>query len=134
MINKVISGAQTGADRGGIDAAIEMNIPYGGWIPKGRMAENGVVSAEYTLMVEMTRGGWYPKRIEQNVIDSDEAVVFSHEMFIIIWACFYLKMGVKLTYAWSNYPWCEINSEYIYFYLPNSIIACWVNICHEHEI
>ncbi len=57
MINKVISGAQTGADRGGIDAAIEMNIPYGGWIPKGRMAENGVVSAEYTLMVEMTRGG-----------------------------------------------------------------------------
>lgn len=32
MINKIVSGAQTGADRGGIDAAIEMNIAYGGLV------------------------------------------------------------------------------------------------------
>ncbi len=36
MVNKIVSGAQTGADRGGIDAAIEMNIAYGGLVAKGR--------------------------------------------------------------------------------------------------
>ena len=41
------------------------------------MAEDGVVPAEYTAMVEMTRGG-YPKRTEANVIDSDGTVVFSY--------------------------------------------------------
>ncbi len=34
-----------------------IKIPYGGWLPKGRMAEDGKVPAEYTAMVEMTRGG-----------------------------------------------------------------------------
>jgi len=77
MIKKIISGAQTGADRGGIDAAIECGVEYGGWLPKGRMAEDGVVPAEYTAMVEMTKGG-YPKRTEANVVDSDGTVVFSH--------------------------------------------------------
>jgi len=35
-INRTISGGQTGADRAALDVAIELNIPHGGWIPKGR--------------------------------------------------------------------------------------------------
>lgn len=77
MIQKIISGAQTGADRAGIDAAIEMDIPYGGWIPKGRKAEDGTVPDKYTELQEMTRGG-YPKRTEKNVIDSDGTVIFTY--------------------------------------------------------
>ena len=77
MIKKIISGAQTGADRGGIDAAIECGVEYGGWLPKGRMAEDGKVPARYDAMVEMTRGG-YPKRTEANVVDSGGTVVFSY--------------------------------------------------------
>ncbi len=41
MIRKIISGGQTGTDIAGIDAAIACNIPYGGWLPKGRKTENG---------------------------------------------------------------------------------------------
>jgi len=70
MITKIISSAQTGADRAGIDAAIESDIPYGGWRPKGRKAEDGTVPDKYTALQELTRGG-YPKRTEQKVIDSD---------------------------------------------------------------
>jgi len=77
VIKKVISGGQTGADRAGIDAAIEMGISYGGWLPKGRKAEDGTVPGKYSFMQEMTRGG-YPKRTEQNIIDSDGTVIFSH--------------------------------------------------------
>ena len=38
---KIISGGQTGADQAALDAAIELTIPYGGWLPKGRKTEDG---------------------------------------------------------------------------------------------
>ena len=77
MVKKIVSGGQTGADRGGVDAAMKMGVSYGGWLPKGRMAEDGKVPAKYKAKQEMTRGG-YPKRTEANVVDSDGTVVFSH--------------------------------------------------------
>ena len=41
LIAKIVSGGQTGADRAGLDFAIEHGIPHGGWCPKGRLAEDG---------------------------------------------------------------------------------------------
>jgi hypothetical protein len=41
MVNKIISGGQTGANRATLDFAIKHNLPYGGRIPKGRKTENG---------------------------------------------------------------------------------------------
>ena len=43
MIKKIISGGQTGADRAALDVEIKFNIPYGGWIPKGRITEDGLL-------------------------------------------------------------------------------------------
>jgi hypothetical protein len=37
---KILSGGQTGVDRGALDAAIETGIAYGGWCPKGGWAED----------------------------------------------------------------------------------------------
>lgn len=75
MIDKIVSGGQTGADRAGLDAAIESGVEYGGWAPKGRKAEDGLVPDKYHL-TELKKGG-YPKRTEQNVVDSDGTVIFS---------------------------------------------------------
>ncbi|MGD2098928.1 MAG: putative molybdenum carrier protein [Desulfobacterales bacterium] len=36
-----MSGGQTGDDQAGLDAAIELGIAHGGWIPKGRKTEEG---------------------------------------------------------------------------------------------
>ncbi len=44
MIEKIILGGQTGADRAALDVAIKFNIVHGGWIPKGRKAEDGPLS------------------------------------------------------------------------------------------
>ena len=44
MIKKIISGGQTGSDRAALDVALKFNIPHGGWIPKGRIAEDGPLS------------------------------------------------------------------------------------------
>ena len=32
---KIVSGGQTGVDRAGLEAAIALGLPYGGWVPKG---------------------------------------------------------------------------------------------------
>lgn len=77
MIKKIISGGQTGADIAGIDAAIETNFPYGGWLPKSRLTEKGSLSEKYSHFKTMTRGG-YPARTKQNIIDSDATLIFTH--------------------------------------------------------
>ena len=75
MIKKIISGGQTGADRGGLDAAIKLNIPHGGWCPQGRRAEDGSISLRYSLTE--TSGRDYRIRTEKNVVASDLTLVFT---------------------------------------------------------
>lgn len=76
MIQKIISGGQTGADQAGLDVAIELGIPHGGWIPKGRKTEDGILPEKYHLKEMPTTS--YPKRTEQNIVDSDATIVFSY--------------------------------------------------------
>lgn len=76
MIKKIISGGQTGADLAGLDAAIELGIPHGGWIPKGRITEDGTLPEKYQLQEMSTNS--YPARTEQNVVDSDGTLIVSH--------------------------------------------------------
>ncbi|NIA20234.1 MAG: hypothetical protein GWP07_07385 [Xanthomonadaceae bacterium] len=51
-MTKIISGGQTGADRAGLDAAMKLNIPVGGWCSKGRKAEMYINQALIDLLVE----------------------------------------------------------------------------------
>lgn len=75
-IKKIISGGQTGADQAALDVAIELEIPHGGWIPKGRKTEDGVLPEKYKLQEMPTAS--YPKRTEQNILDSDGTLIISH--------------------------------------------------------
>lgn len=74
IIDKIISGGQTGADRAALDVAIALNIPYGGWCPKGRKAEDGVIPRIYRL--QETSTNFYNVRTALNVRDSDGTLVF----------------------------------------------------------
>jgi hypothetical protein len=75
MIKKIISGGQTGADRAAFDFARKYFKPHGGWIPKGRITEDGPLPRKYQLREMPTAS--YSARTEQNVIDSDGTVIFS---------------------------------------------------------
>ena len=75
-LEKIVSGGQTGADRAALDVAIEFGIPHGGWIPRGRKTERGRLPTKYKLQELATDS--YPKRTEQNVIDSDGTLIISH--------------------------------------------------------
>ncbi len=75
QITKIVSGGQTGADRAALDFAIEYEIDHGGWVPEGRLAEDGPIPVRYAL-VELPGGG-YPERTEKNVKDSDGTLIVS---------------------------------------------------------
>ena len=75
-VEKIVSGGQTGADRAALDVAVELGLVAGGWIPKGRRAEDGTVPHRYDGLVEAESES-YDHRTELNVRDSDATVVFS---------------------------------------------------------
>jgi hypothetical protein len=75
MIKKIICGGQTGADRAALDLAIKGNIPHGGWCPRGRLAEDGIIDSCYKLFETPTADP--AQRTEWNVRDSDGTVIFS---------------------------------------------------------
>lgn len=76
MIRKIISGGQTGADLAALDVAVKLGIPHGGWIPKGRITEAGILDDKYKLKEMETSN--YNKRTEQNIVDSDGTLIISH--------------------------------------------------------
>lgn len=70
---KIISGGQTGVDRGALQAALDRQISCGGWCPAGRKAEDGPIPAHFPV-IELPDGG-YAQRTERNVLDSDATVL-----------------------------------------------------------
>lgn len=70
---QIISGGQTGVDRGALEAAIECGIGHGGCCPAGRLAEDGVIPAKYRL--RELDSPHYPVRTAQNVQDADATLI-----------------------------------------------------------
>jgi hypothetical protein len=75
MIVKIISGGQTGVDRAALDTAIRLGVPYGGWIPKGRLTEDGPLPETYAL--KETASAVYAERTEKNVLDADGTLIIA---------------------------------------------------------
>ena len=76
ILQKIVSGGQTGADRAALDFAIDNDLLHGGWVPRGRLAEDGIIPDRYLL--SETSSSSYAERTEKNVIDADGTLIFSH--------------------------------------------------------
>lgn len=70
---RIVSGGQTGVDRGALEVAIALGIEHGGWCPAGRLSEDGSIPSRYEL-VECDSAD-YRVRTEQNVVDSDATLI-----------------------------------------------------------
>ena len=75
MLQKVISGGQTGVDRAGLDAALNAAIPIGGYCPRGRIAEDGTIPEKYPMIELESPDTYY--RTEQNVVKSDGTLLLN---------------------------------------------------------
>jgi len=75
MVERIISGGQTGADRAALDVALELKIPCGGWCPKGRRAEDGRIDDRYPL--QETPSSDYRVRTRFNVEESHGTLVIT---------------------------------------------------------
>ncbi|WP_340111236.1 putative molybdenum carrier protein [Maribellus mangrovi] len=73
LCQKIISGGQTGVDRGILDACLDKKFPCGGWCPKGRRAEDGVILTKYPLTE--TKEKEYSVRTRRNVEDADGTII-----------------------------------------------------------
>jgi hypothetical protein len=123
MVKKIISGGQTGADQAALDVAIKLGIPHGGWIPKGRLTENGMLDNKYHLKEMETAS--YNTRTEQNVIDSHGTLIISHGK---------LTGGSEYTRDMAlrhGRPWLHIDLNQTESLQAAKQIKCWLA---EHEI
>jgi hypothetical protein len=85
-LKRIVSGGQTGVDRGALDAALAVGFECGGWAPGDRMAEDGVISDRYPLTP--LPNGNYRQRTRLNVVDSDGTAILYEG---------YLSDGTRLT-------------------------------------
>ncbi len=91
VLEKIVSGGQTGVDRAALDAALAAGFPCGGWAPKGRMAEDGAIPGRYPLD-ECSIAG-YQERTRLNVRDSDATLILTRGE---------PKGGTLLTIEWAD--------------------------------
>jgi len=73
----VISGGQTGADRGALDAALDAGVPIGGWAPAGWRAEDDGVPERFRAHMREHRDQGYVGRTLQNILDGDATLIMS---------------------------------------------------------
>jgi hypothetical protein len=77
MVRTIVSGGQTGADRAALDVALECGLRIGGWVPRGRLAEDGPIPERYSGLRECESAD-PAVRTRLNVRDSDATLVVSH--------------------------------------------------------
>lgn len=91
LCQKIISGGQTGVDRGVLDACLDHGFLCGGWCPADRHAEDGVIPERYPLQESLSNE--YAYRTRQNILDSDATLIITEKI---------LSGGTKLTHEFAT--------------------------------
>lgn len=75
MLTKIVSGGQTGADQGGLEAGKLLGLETGGWVPRGWLTEAGPRPdlGELYGLVEHESASYVP-RTYANAKDSDGTI------------------------------------------------------------
>ncbi len=73
MLKKIVSGGQTGVDRAALDVGLKLGLIIGGYCPKGRIAEDGIIADKYPLIETISTN--YPERTKLNIEQSDATLL-----------------------------------------------------------
>jgi hypothetical protein len=119
MLSKIVSGGQTGVDRAALDVAIKLDVAHGGWVPRGRLAEDGFLPESYRM--RETSSALYSERTEKNVIDSDGTLIISRGE---------LTGGSETTRTMAikhQRPWLHVDLNQASAFLSAVRIVEWLN-------
>ena len=105
MKTKIISGGQTGVDRGALDFALKWGLKCGGWCPPGRQFEEGRIPEKYPL--REIDGNDYHERTLRNIRDADATLVIT--------AGGRMEEGTRLTLEWAE----ELGHPFFHLELEN---------------
>jgi putative molybdenum carrier protein len=108
-LDRIVSGGQTGADRAALDWAIAHDIAHGGWCPRGRRAEDGVIGPRYRLTE--TPGEVYEERTEANVRDSDGTVILTIELALAGGSRRTAELADQLGKPWLHLARCRDGAD-----------------------
>lgn len=75
---KIVSGGQTGVDRGALEAAIDLGLDWGGWAPRGWRAEDGEIPPLYRASMKEHASANYLARTRRNVADSHATLIIAN--------------------------------------------------------
>ena len=81
ILKKIISGGQTGADQGGLEAGRELGLETGGTAPFNWMTSDGFKKEflqGYGLVAGPHDPRTYPIRTRENVLNSEGTVIFGN--------------------------------------------------------
>ncbi|MEO8400306.1 MAG: putative molybdenum carrier protein [Gammaproteobacteria bacterium] len=87
-LKKIVCGGQTGVDRAALDAAILLDIEYGGWCPQDRLDETlnetGRIPEKYIHLKEVSgefkdKKENFDTRTKQNIKDSNATLIIVPE-------------------------------------------------------
>jgi hypothetical protein len=120
MLERLIAGGQTGVDRAALEAALSLGIACGGWCPRGRRAEDGVIAARYPLCE--TASAQYRHRTAKNVQAADATLLLT---------CGTLTGGTALTARLAERYGKPARSVDLNRPEPLSQVAAWV---HENRV
>ncbi len=94
-LKKIISGGQTGADRAALDVAIKRGVEHGGWCPRGRIAEDGIIAEKYSMTETESQN--VEQRTKKNIEEADGTLVFVPQFPLEI------TDGTKLTIEYAQF-------------------------------
>ena len=75
ILKTIISGGQTGVDRAGLDVAWALGLVIGGWCPRDRRAEDGIIPDRYPLRETVEPD--YETRTRRNVEEADATLILN---------------------------------------------------------
>jgi hypothetical protein len=128
MIEKIVSGGQTGVDQAALAMAVKSGIPIGGWCPKGGLDAAGVDARLTYPSLKEAKTTNPDERTKLNIEDSDGTLIIVPQLPLPV----SIVDGTKLTITHA----VEKNKPNLVVDLSNreeaiSQISNWV---HENDI
>ena len=122
-IKKIISGGQTGIDRGTLSACLDHNFLCGGYCPQGRLAEDGIIPDRYPL-IELPNQNYLSRTIK-NIQASDGTVIIYFD---------YVEGGTEKTLLHciqESKPYKLIDATHICSDVSSKLI---IEFCDRHQV